>query len=358
MYMEKLSFLVGWGRKKEKSWSGTNYSIYKALKEFYHVNDIDVSIPLMIRGLFRLLRIDGFTSSFYMDSYIKRKVKNTEGKVFQFSELCLNDRNTKTFIYQDLSVSYIKYMYLNLPEIIAYSGFNFVREKIINKRLVQQNEYYRTCSAIFTMGHWLKDFLCSDGIPADKIFAVGGGYNCDVTSIAPVKKSHTKILFIGRDFKRKGGFITYEAFKMLRDRGEEVELYVVGPKQDPIKKHCNGYFFLGEKSQAECETLYNKCDIFCMPSYFEAYGLVFAEALVFGLPCIGRDCYEMPYFIEDGKNGYLLKNDSASELADKIFDLLHNKTIYDYVIDHREFYIREYSWNSVAKRMKAIMDLF
>ena len=48
------------------------------------------------------------------------------------------------------------------------------------------------------------------------------------------------------------------------------------------------------------------CDVFCMPSYFEAYGLVFVEALTFGLPCIGRNCYEMPYFIEDGKTGLLL----------------------------------------------------
>ena len=38
-----------------------------------------------------------------------------------------------------------------------------------------------------------------------------------------------------------------------------------------------------------------------MPSYFEAYGLVFIEALTYGLPCIGRNAFEMPNFIQDSE---------------------------------------------------------
>ena len=59
------------------------------------------------------------------------------------------------------------------------------------------------------------------------------------------------------------------------------------------------------------------CDVFCMPSYFEAYGLVFVEALTFGLPCIGRNCYEMPYFIEEGKTGLLRKRIGIHVLLQK-----------------------------------------
>ena len=56
-----------------------------------------------------------------------------------------------------------------------------------------------------------------------------------------------------------------------------------------------------------------------MPSYFEAYGLVFAEALTYGLPCIGRDKFAMSEFIEDGCTGRLISGEDVEELLDVPF---------------------------------------
>lgn len=102
--------------------------------------------------------------------------------------------------------------------------------------------------------------------------------------------------------------------------------------------------------------LFNKCDIFCMPSYFEAYGLVFIEALTFGLPCIGRDCYEMPYFIEEGKTGLLLKEDNPQELASLMKKTLQDDSFKKNVAARYDHYLEEYSWDAVARRMKEAMD--
>lgn len=98
------------------------------------------------------------------------------------------------------------------------------------------------------------------------------------------------------------------------------------------------------------------CDVFCMPSKFEAYGLVFIEALTFGLPCIGREAYEMPYFIEDGKTGYLLRKETPEALSNLIIAAISNKVMRDTVMSMRDTYIREYSWNSVCKRITEIID--
>ena len=97
------------------------------------------------------------------------------------------------------------------------------------------------------------------------------------------------------------------------------------------------------------------CDVFCMPSYFEAYGLVFVEALTFGLPCIGRNCYEMPYFINDGKTGLLLENDDPHELASLMQQILDNDTFSQNVVSNRPNYIQEYSWSTVAERISSII---
>lgn len=133
----------------------------------------------------------------------------------------------------------------------------------------------------------------------------------------------------------------------------DAELYVAGPKQDPIQNPVLGYHFLGDVNYEKLADFYNLCDVFCMPSYFEAYGLVFVEALLFGLPCIGRNCYEMPYFIEEGKTGYLLsKNGTAEELVQKMEQALKNEEMKNNVLSRYEFYVNEYSWDSVAERIK------
>lgn len=93
-----------------------------------------------------------------------------------------------------------------------------------------------------------------------------------------------------------------------------------------------------------------------MPSHFEAYGLVFIEALSFGLPCIGRDAYEMPYFIEEGVTGELIKTESIQELVDKIEVVLNTPSYKDNVMAKREFYLQEYSWDTVAQRISNIID--
>lgn len=357
--MESLNFLSSFSLHKERTWSGTTYSLYKALEKYYTLNDINISSPFLVQLALKLLRVHWFNSGFYQDSLSRKKCKNLQGKVFQFSEIKSNDEKTKTYIYQDLSVSYIKYMKKNLPEVFEKSGFKGIDEKILQKRLAVQNKYYSTCSAIFTMGKWLKNFLISQGIPREKIFAVGGGTNVKINLIHPQPKRQNKILFVGRDFERKGGFITYNAFKILKNKISDAELYVAGPKENPISDSVKGYHFLGDLKYDELSEFYNKCDIFCMPSYFEAYGLVFIEALIFGLPCIGRNCYEMPSFIEEGKSGYLLsQNGSVEELAEKMELALKNKEMQNFVISKRDIYIEKYSWSSVAERIKDVIDRF
>ena len=93
-----------------------------------------------------------------------------------------------------------------------------------------------------------------------------------------------------------------------------------------------------------------------MPSRFEAYGLVFVEALIYGLPCIGRKEFAMKEFIQDGVNGYLVEDDNVDELAKKMEDLLKNEKIKEYVLSKRKDYIKEYSWDEVANRMITVIE--
>lgn len=355
--MKDLTFLVSWGKNKETAWSGTNYSLYKALGEYYNVNDIDLSGNRWLNALIRrVLRLDGTSMEYYRRHLLEKKLHNTKGNVFQFSEVLPDSNIRNTYMYVDNTVSYVNYMRSQLPNTFSVSAFQNTDSELFRKREREQNEYIRSCSGLFTMGHWLKDWLIKQGFSANNIHAVGGGINVDKSLINPLhNKTHNKILFVGKDFKRKGGYITFQAFKHLRDHGKDVELYVIGPSQDPIEDSVVGYHFVGQIPFNEEAKYYNMCDVFCMPSYFEAYGLVFIEALTFGLPCIGRDCYEMPYFIKEGETGLLLKHDDPQELASLIQNALEDRNYAQNIFSRRNQYIKDYSWSAVAERIYKVI---
>lgn len=353
---EELNFVVRWDEDKLNTWSGSTTSIYNALSYCFKTKEI-----VLPKRSF----LDKMQNRFLPDCGIRYNEKcrkhvsgmfNDGGKLFQFTDIVYDTDLLSTYVYQDLCVSYIKYMAEHKPIDFGYSGFSSLSLKVLKKRALCERKYYDICSGIFTMGHWLKDYLLThEGLCSAKVFHVGGGINIDPKSIIDAPRSGNKILFVGRDFRRKGGYLVYLAFKKLRKKNANLDFYVVGPSKDPIDSAEPGYHFCGNLNFKELPALLNSCDVFCMPSYFEAYGLVFIEALTYGLPCIGRDAYEMPYFIEENETGHLIKTDDINELADKIDDLLGNRRISQNVHDRRYEYLKEYSWDSVAKRIKEII---
>lgn len=362
-HFDKLYFLCQWDKVREKTWSGTCFSLFQALQSQFQIVDIPIHTPFYSRILrkFKLFP-PNFPSQADLSLYRRlhskrypRKDASEKSMIFQFTDYLNDNAYRSTCVYQDLSINYVMQLSAAHPERFELSNFMIIPPRELRRRSKAELEYYRGCRTIFTMGQWLARYLVDElGIDRQKVYHVGGGINIDRSLIGDgQQRKRNKILFIGRDFKRKGGYLTYEAFRILqRELMPNAELFVAGPATDPINLPCQAYHFMGECSQTQLANLLNTCDIFCMPSYFEAYGLVFVEALSFGLPCIGRNLYEMPYFIKDGANGYLIEKDDASLLARKMYDLLNNQDIQNSVRAMRDFYMAEYSWDSVAARIK------
>lgn len=352
---EKLTYLAAWGKHKETAWSGTYYSLLTALRKRFLIENIDVTSSWWQTKIYRrILKKDEATILELNLKKFRKRLQDLEGSVFQFTDYLNNTDKRKTFMYVDNLMSYVKYLRDSEPEIAKIAEFTDIPSSLVDLRAKEQDDYVQS-STLFTMGHWLKEWLVKHGLPESHIHAVGGGCNVNTSLIKKEVKTNNKILFVGKAFKRKGGYITYEAFKLLRDQGKNVELYVIGPSENPIKESIEGYHYIGQIPFCEEAKYFNMCDIFCMPSYFEAYGLVFVEALSFGLPCIGRNCYEMPYFIDEGKTGLLLKNDDPRELSELMLQILENVSFANNVLSRQEQYIKNYSWDAVANRICEII---
>ena len=83
---------------------------------------------------------------------------------------------------------------------------------------------------------------------------------------------------------------------------------------------------LGYKDSKELNELYNSTSIYVMTSHSESFGLVLLEAMSHGLPCIAFDSATgATEIIEDGVNGYLIKDRNKYEMANRILELISNK---------------------------------
>jgi phosphatidylinositol alpha-1,6-mannosyltransferase len=82
--------------------------------------------------------------------------------------------------------------------------------------------------------------------------------------------------------------------------------------------------FLGRVPDDELAELYRRASLFAMPSRQEGFGLVYAEALWHGLPCLGSTADAAGQVIRDGENGVLVPYGDVQAIGDAVAGLLAN----------------------------------
>lgn len=362
-----------WESPREVTWSGTTYFLNKALQKISDVQEVDftVSIPQKIiaklsaagiyDGKFTINKIPPTITRQYYKSMKKnyiREISKIDEDSIVFLVGCMDGFPGRYYTYQDLCFEALLDLKESGEEAFQYTRYQDLSLEDLEREAQNQARAYEKAAGVFTMGEWLAKFLVEKaGLPPEKVHFAGGGSNMDVSLIKPLREGN-KFLFVGKQFENKGGPLICDAFSIVREKYmPEAELYIAGPQVQPEESKREGIHFLGQLPYEELVHYYNICDVFCMPSIFEAYGLVFGEALIFGLPCIGRRAFEMEYFIEDGKNGALLdETDSTEDAAKKMYNVITDETIIQYVAENREYYLKEYSWDTVAQRIVKVIE--
>lgn len=82
--------------------------------------------------------------------------------------------------------------------------------------------------------------------------------------------------------------------------------------------------FLGEVS--DVPALYREADLFVLPSRYEGYGMVFAEALAHGLPIVGAATGAVPEVVPAGA-GILVPPDDAGALGRALRDVMADQAL-------------------------------
>lgn len=219
------------------------------------------------------------------------------------------------------------------------------------KWLSLEQRLYQNADLIFTtndnvIGSLERDY-CVD--PKGMV-KMGYGLTFDVFPEFEKKYDGKTILFVGFDFKRKGGFDLLEAFKGVRKCIADARLVIIGPSKSVYHIEQEGVEFLGPIEDRETvKDYFKQASIFVMPSLCEPFGLVFLEAMAYKLPCIASTVDAMPEIIEDGEMGYLVEPKDIDGLTNRMVELLPDQERMKLMGNAAYMKVREsYDWNQVG----------
>jgi glycosyltransferase involved in cell wall biosynthesis len=261
--------------------------------------------------------------------------KNTIGMI--------NDDNNACISYRSLFLGKSKF---NKHYIFKIFEFIFVH---ISKRTIVNSNYLKNIIN--------KEYKVSN----NKLYVLYKGLEDELVVFdrnTLIKKVKQSILFVKNDYKRGGLITLIDAISLLPF---SVKLTLVGPpsdlKSNILAKASNIselliYNYLDQKAVYE---LMKTHEVFCVPSYLEAFGVANLEATALGCKIVSAKVGGIPEALDGLKTSWLIESHQPEELKNlllKAFDVdIKNE------IESINQFLRKYSATDLCKNFKAGIEI-
>jgi glycosyltransferase involved in cell wall biosynthesis len=352
-----------------KTWSGTSQQLLKAMEQGGLLDKaVGLKLSRLTNGLLLAKNFNrnraAWRKQYYLDPAYRRALTGVAGQVRVESPVCM--QYGSMFCLPDVfgDKRCVSYQDGNLAQ-SSTSGFGMqgVSPKRVEQALRYEEETSQKMAAVLTFSEYLRQSFIRDyRVPAERVFNVGGAVNLTEVPAPPANKDYAanRILFIGVEFKRKGGAVLLEAFKRVREAIPNVELNIVGPsvmEAVPEGVVFHGRLSKGDPAQkAELERLFRECTLFVLPSLYEPFGIAPLEAMLYQMPCLLTDAWAFPEFVTPGVNGELAEKGSAEDFAGKMVGLLSDPArLAAMGASARERVLARYTWDAVVGRMTEVV---
>lgn len=148
--------------------------------------------------------------------------------------------------------------------------------------------------------------------------------------LTPVPDAN-RFVSIGRLSEQKGQLVLVDAVRILRDRGIDIQLDLIGGGElEPvlraeITRHNlqDRIHLLGWQTEDQIITALLSSRAMVLPSFAEGLPVVIMEALALGRPVISTYIAGIPELVTPGESGWLTPAGNASTLADTVEQCLH-----------------------------------
>jgi glycosyltransferase involved in cell wall biosynthesis len=207
---------------------------------------------------------------------------------------------------------------------IKFEGF--VKNRIVDFSTDMVNS--EKCKAVIVWSNWARMGYIEDGVDQSKINVIPPSFTTPDTK--RMEHSSRNLLFVGRDYYRKGGDVVLKVFENLKKSFENIHLTFVGRIEDVkalerVRRDKNISHFDHVSGSELRKRIFPMSDIFILPTIAEAYGMSVLEAMSNGIPVVASGISAIPEVVEDGVNGYLANPGSVQSFTSACARLLDDE---------------------------------
>jgi glycosyltransferase involved in cell wall biosynthesis len=205
----------------------------------------------------------------------------------------------------------------------------FGAKHISNEAIEREACLFRKCAHVFALSQWAaQSIVACSGLPREKLTVLPPA-SFDMTRTLKPKDGEyclsekLKVLFVGRDFKRKGGPRLLGWQKTFLS--QFVDLYIV---TDTHNFECNipSTTWLGPvPNDALTLEIMPRMDLLLHPTEKDCSSLVVAEAAMCGLPAVVSAMGGIPDLVDNGTTGIIVEPYDASHFTDAVLYFHKNR---------------------------------
>ncbi|MGH7269276.1 MAG: glycosyltransferase family 4 protein, partial [Polyangiaceae bacterium] len=187
------------------------------------------------------------------------------------------------------------------------------------KRMVHRT-VMRQARAVTAWSQWTKDSLVRDyGVDPRAVSIVAPGTTLsnfpDPSARGPRRPGPVRVLFVGGDFRRKGGDLLLDvATQHLRGL---VELHLVTSADIPSGEGVHVYRGVKPHSP-DLLRLYADADVFVLPTRGDCMAVVLGEAMASSLPIVTTRVGAHAEAVREGESGFVIEAGDAVALKDRL----------------------------------------
>ncbi|MEB3160438.1 MAG: glycosyltransferase family 4 protein [Synechocystis sp.] len=356
--------------------SGTLYYMYKALERL-DIELVQLGKPKVLSSDW-MERVKGKAVK-EINKFFKHNKKEKSEDLNAFGDLVYRqlEENPCDIIFAPVCRNLISRLSLDIP-VVSFSdatvcllreGYNtYTEPEKYNIAYREEKAMMENSAMVVYSSEWAANSAMHDfGLNSSRIRIIHLGANLD--NIPEKSKIFDKLsipqcqlLFVGKDWERKGGAIAYQTLLDLLAMGLDVNLTMVGSRpptghlQHPNLKIIP---FLNKNipsQQNKLANLFLSSHFLLFPTRSDCSPIVICEANAHGVPVISTDVGGISSIIKPGKNGCLLPLSSQShDFASAVVEIYREKDLYEKLVrDSRTEYEERLNWSTWATKMHSV----
>lgn len=240
-----------------------------------------------------------------------------------------------------------EFWFYETPFPVSYLGRHFLEDRWLKG--------YRDIPTVTVSESTRRDLL---GLGFRDVVVVHNGVNVEPVDVVPVKTDHPVVVFVGRMKRAKRPGDVVEAFRTVREKVGDAELWMVGDgylRRRLESEVGSGVRFFGHVDSETRDELVRRAWVIAVPGVREGWGQVVTDANALGTPAVGYDVPGLRDSIRDGFNGLLVES-GPDALADGMMRVLSDDGLREDLSRNAIEWAKRFSWDKTAEEFLNVVE--